>query len=157
MKSEWCCPEFQERFFQSEGRQDGLGILWNVRSRAAPVFLLEYRRPNRMPTEPIAEDGFKLKFCPWCGRNLLEQYGSDARLVKEGLKFPIGQIDHAAVWVKAFEKFVLRHIDATLSEGELKAIANNSRLHCPVAEKHLCQSVQARVQSSLDELRNSPK
>jgi hypothetical protein len=58
---------------------------------------------------------------------------------------------------KAFEKFVLRHIDATLSEGELKAIANNSRLHCPVAEKHLCQSVQARVQSSLDELRNSLK
>jgi lactoylglutathione lyase len=104
MKSEWCCPEFQERFFQSEGRQDGLGILWNVRSRAAPVFLLEYRRPNRMPTEPIAEDGFKLKFCPWCGRNLLEQYGSDARLVEEGLMFPIGQIDHAAVWVSDLER-----------------------------------------------------
>ncbi len=76
MKSEWCCPEFRERFFQTEGRQDGLGILWFVRSRAAPVFVLEYRRPNRMPTQPIAEDGFKLKFCPWCGRNLLEQYSS---------------------------------------------------------------------------------
>jgi hypothetical protein len=76
MTSEWCCAEFRERFFQTEGRQDGLGILWYVRSRAAPVFLLEYCRPNRMPYEPIAEDAFKLKFCPWCGRNLLEQYPS---------------------------------------------------------------------------------
>ena len=67
MKSEWCCSEFQERFFQSEGRQAGLGILWYVRSRATPVFRLDYRRPNRMPPEPIAEDGFKVKFCPWCG------------------------------------------------------------------------------------------
>jgi lactoylglutathione lyase len=104
MKSEWCCPEFQERFFQTEGRQDGLGILWYVRSRAAPVFLLEYRSPNRMPPEPIAEDGFKLKFCPWCGRNLFEQYGSDARLVKEELMSPIGQLDHAAVWVSDLER-----------------------------------------------------
>ncbi len=104
MKSEWCCPKFQERFFQAEGRQDGLGILWIVRSRAAPAFLLEYRRPNRMPTEPIAEDGIKLKFCPWCGRNLLKQYGSDARLVEEGIKLPIGQIDHAAIWVSDLER-----------------------------------------------------
>ncbi len=104
MKSEWCCPEFQERFFQSGGRQDGLGILWIVHSRRAPMFLLEYRRPNRMPTEPIAEDGFKLKFCPWCGRNLLEQYGSDARLAEEGQKFPIGQIEHAAIWVSDLER-----------------------------------------------------
>jgi len=76
MNSECCCAEFRERFFQTEGRQDGLGILWFVRSRAAPVFVLEYRRPNRAPPEPIAEDGIKLKFCPWCGRNLLEHYGS---------------------------------------------------------------------------------
>ena len=104
MKSEWCCPEFQERFFHSEGRQDGLGILWIVRSRVTPVFRLEYRRTNRTPTEPIAEDGFKLKFCPWCGHNLLEQYGSDARLVEEGLMYPIGQIDHAAAWVSDLER-----------------------------------------------------
>jgi lactoylglutathione lyase len=104
MKSKWCCAEFRERFFQAEGRQDGLGILCYVRSRAAPVFRLEYRRPHRTPTEPIAEDGFNLKFCPWCGCNLLDQYGSDARLVEEGLMFPIGQIEHAAVWVSDLER-----------------------------------------------------
>ena|ERR1700674_2003459 len=58
---------------------------------------------------------------------------------------------------KAFEQFVVRHLDATLSEDELKAIANNSRLHCPTGEKRLCQLVRARVQSSLDELRNYSK
>jgi hypothetical protein len=73
MNSEWCCTEFRERFFQTEGRQDGLGILWFVRSRAALVYVLEYRRRNRTPPEPIAEDGIKLKFCTWCGRSLLEQ------------------------------------------------------------------------------------
>jgi hypothetical protein len=54
---------------------------------------------------------------------------------------------------KVFERFVLRHIDATLSDDELRTIANNSRLHCPTGEKRLCQSVRARAQSSLDELR----
>jgi hypothetical protein len=58
---------------------------------------------------------------------------------------------------KAFEKFVLRHIDATISDDELKAIANNSKLRCPAEEKRLCQLVRARVQSSLDELRNHSK
>jgi lactoylglutathione lyase len=119
MKSKWCCAEFQERFFQTEGRQDGFGILWYVRSRAAPVFRLEYRRPNRTPPEPIAEDGIKLIFCPWCGRNLLEHYGSDARLVEEGIVFPTGQIEHAAVWVSDLERgraFYERWFKATAGE-----------------------------------------
>lgn len=73
MSSGWCYAEFRERFFQSDGRQDGLGIFRYVRPRAAPVFLLEFRRPNRTLPEPMAEDGIKLKFCPFCGQNLLEQ------------------------------------------------------------------------------------
>jgi len=58
---------------------------------------------------------------------------------------------------KAFEQFVLRHIDATLSGDELKAIGNNSRFHCPSGEKRLCQLVRVRVQSSLDEMRRYSK
>jgi hypothetical protein len=42
---------------------------------------------------------------------------------------------------KSFEKFVLRHIDATLSEGELRAIADSSRKRCPTREAQLCHSV----------------
>ena len=41
------------------------------------MFLLQYLRPNRQSDEPpIAEDGIKLKFCPWCGQDLLERYGT---------------------------------------------------------------------------------
>ena len=58
---------------------------------------------------------------------------------------------------KAFEQFILRHIDASLSEDELKSIANNSKLHCPTGEKRFCRLVQARVQSSFDELREFSK
>jgi hypothetical protein len=58
---------------------------------------------------------------------------------------------------KAFEQFVLRHIDATLSDDELKTIANNSKLHCPTGQKRFCQLVQARVQSSLNELHDFSK
>jgi len=118
MNYEWCCPEFQERYFEAEGRRDGLGISWFVRSRAAPVFLLEYRRPTGMPPEPIAEDGMKLHFCPWCGRNLLKQYEPDARLGEEGIMPPIGQIEHAAVWVSDLERartFYERWFKATAS------------------------------------------
>jgi hypothetical protein len=72
---DWCCEEFRARLFQPDGRQDGLGILVVFHSRIAPIFLLEYRRPNRKAPEPIGEDGIRLKYCPWCGRDLIEQYG----------------------------------------------------------------------------------
>jgi len=58
---------------------------------------------------------------------------------------------------KAFEQFVLRHIDPTLSEEELKVIIENSTLHCPAGEKRLCSLVRARASESLDELRKALK
>ncbi len=58
---------------------------------------------------------------------------------------------------KTFERFVLRHVDATLSDGELKVIANNSRVHCPTGEKRLCQLLRTRAQSALNELRKYSK
>jgi ClpA/ClpB-like protein len=73
---DWCCEDFRTRLYQTDGRQDGLGILVLFRSRIPPMFVLEYRRPNRKEPEPVAEDGIRLKFCPWCGRDLIEQYGS---------------------------------------------------------------------------------
>ena len=76
MNLDWCCEDFRERVFQPDGRQDGLRIVIVIHSRTDPLFLLEYRRPNRKSTEPIAEDGIKLKFCPRCGGNLIERYRS---------------------------------------------------------------------------------
>jgi hypothetical protein len=75
-KLDWCCEDFRARLYQADGKRDGLGILILFLSRIPPMFILEYRRPNWKAPEPIAEDGIRLKFCPWCGRDLIEQYGS---------------------------------------------------------------------------------
>jgi hypothetical protein len=76
MSPEWCCADFQARCFRPGKREEGIGILVLYGPRSIFRCLLEYRRPNRTPLEPIAEDGIALKFCPWCGCNLLECYGS---------------------------------------------------------------------------------
>lgn len=73
---EWCCAEFQARCYQPGKREHGLGIFVLVQSRVGMFFLLEYRRPDRTPSDPIAADGIKLKFCPWCGVNLPDWYAS---------------------------------------------------------------------------------
>ena len=54
---------------------------------------------------------------------------------------------------KSFKKFVLRHVDATLDEDELKVIADNSKSHCPTGEAQLCRSIAIEAQRSLEELR----
>lgn len=64
----------------------------------------------------------------------------------------LNALSHLASTDKAFERFVLRHIDATLSEDELKIIAENSQMRCPAGEKRLCGLIRGRAQRSLDEL-----
>jgi hypothetical protein len=42
---------------------------------------------------------------------------------------------------QAFEEFVIRHIDETMSEDEAALVINNARLHCPPGAKRLCKSI----------------
>ena len=72
----WCCAEFQARCYQPGKREDGLGIVFVSSTKAGTRSHLEYRRPDRKPSDPIAADGIGLKFCPWCGRNLADWYAS---------------------------------------------------------------------------------
>jgi hypothetical protein len=67
----------------------------------------------------------------------------------------LGKLDNLAASDKKFGPFVLQHVDATLSEDELKRIIENSRSRCPADEKHLCQSVQMKATQSLAELRKT--
>jgi hypothetical protein len=73
---EWCCADFQARCYQVGKREDGLGIIFVFNTKIGTRFYLEYRRPDHQPSDPIAADGIRLKFCPWCGRNLADWYGS---------------------------------------------------------------------------------
>jgi hypothetical protein len=64
-------------------------------------------------------------------------------------------LDRLAAADKAFERFVLRHIDKSLDEDELLAIADNSKSHCPTGENRICSLVHARAQDSLDAQRDA--
>jgi hypothetical protein len=54
---------------------------------------------------------------------------------------------------KAFKKFVLLHIDATLDEEELKGIAKNAGSRCPKRGAQLCHSIETAAQHGLEGLR----
>ena len=64
-------------------------------------------------------------------------------------------LDHLTAADKAFERFVLRHVDRSLDEDELMRIADDSKSRCPTGEKRLCGLVHARAQDSLDEQRDA--
>jgi len=76
MSQHWCCADFQRWCYQPGKRETGLGIVLVYGPRNKCRCLLEYRSPDRTPSEPVAEAGVALNFCPWCGNRLLDRYGS---------------------------------------------------------------------------------
>ena len=54
---------------------------------------------------------------------------------------------------KAFEQFVLRHIDTTLDEDDLLHLTDNSKSRCPAGQNRICKLIHARAQESLDKQR----
>jgi len=47
---------------------------------------------------------------------------------------------------------VLRHIDATDDEKDIKMLLNNARKHCPAAQSALCKKIEKAALSALKEL-----
>jgi len=100
---------------------------------------------------------------------LFKQFGvCDDGAMSEGFSEDVAQLfskqwlhldtfSRLATTDKAFERFVLRHIDATLSDDELKVIVENSTSHCSAKEKRVCSLIRTRALDSLDELRNALK
>jgi len=54
---------------------------------------------------------------------------------------------------KAFEQFVLRHIDTTLDEDDLLHLTDKSKSRCPTGQNRICRLIHARAQESLDKQR----
>jgi hypothetical protein len=54
---------------------------------------------------------------------------------------------------KAFERFVIHHIDTTIDENDLLGILELSKSHCPAAEKRLCTLIHTKTQNTLDDQR----
>lgn len=83
-----------------------------------------------------------------------EQFSEDVAQLFSKQWTHLDKLNRLAATDKAFEQFVLRHIDTTLDENELLLIVDNSKLHCRAAEKRICGLVHARAQESLDTIGN---
>ena len=47
---------------------------------------------------------------------------------------------------KAFQVFVLRHIDALWSPANALTVSRNARQHCPAVDKHLCALIIKKIE-----------
>jgi hypothetical protein len=51
----------------------------------------------------------------------------------------------------SFQQFVLRHIDTTLLDDQLQAIAENARARCPAGKSPFCNLIEASAVDALKE------
>lgn len=51
-----------------------------------------------------------------------------------------------------FKEFVLRHIDATDSDDDLKAADRNARLHCPSEARSLCSAIRSHAGAAIKDI-----
>src|SRR4051794_18198022 len=66
-KMTYCCKDL-ENF----GQRTGAGlVLLTLIDKGGPRFFIEYRKDW---DSPIAEAGIQIRFCPYCGRKLLELF-----------------------------------------------------------------------------------
>jgi hypothetical protein len=71
MERNWCCPEFKEHASSAGNRGFRTALVW--RGRRPFSCYLEFRKPDSDPLDS-SEGGMEIKFCPWCGCNLKNQY-----------------------------------------------------------------------------------
>lgn len=119
---------------------------------------------NKSCTEKDAKDALNLpdNYRDWnAAYRAFQRFGQcDDGAIAEGFSEAIAQL-LARDWKhvddlirlatndKKFKQFVLQHIDETLSDDELRTIAENARLHCPSRERPFCGLILTRAQSSL--------
>ena len=74
MDRNWCCSEFQMHASHPDGGLDGFRVAMLWRAKGPFLCHLEYRSPDKQPLDR-SDAMTKIKFCPWCGANLNQQYG----------------------------------------------------------------------------------
>ena len=57
-----------------DGGLDGFRVAMLWRAKGPFLCHLEYRSPDKQPLDR-SDAMTKIKFCPWCGANLNQQYG----------------------------------------------------------------------------------
>ena len=83
---------------------------------------------------------------------IAEGFSDDVAQLFLGQWTDLGSLNRLFIADKSFKEFVLRHIDATLDESQLKGIASNAKSHCPAWGARLCRSVESRANRGVREL-----
>jgi hypothetical protein len=120
----------------------------------------------RVCTKKDAEQALNLpdRYKDWhAAYRVFKQFGQcDDGAIAEGFSEAIAQLlvhdwPHLNVLVRltssdrAFKRFVLRHIDETLGDDELEAIASNARLGCPIGDQAFCRLIEKRASPDSDD------
>jgi len=58
---------------------------------------------------------------------------------------------------RAFKDFVLKHIDATTDDNDLRTITRNAKKECPENLRSLCAEIERKAQTALKDLREVVK
>jgi hypothetical protein len=68
----------------------------------------------------------------------------------------LGRLRQLASSDNPFHEFVLRHIDATADEHDIKRVIGNATKRCPAKAKTLCTEVERAARNALRDLNNPP-
>jgi hypothetical protein len=66
----------------------------------------------------------------------------------------LGRLQQLASLDNSFHAFVLRHIDATADELDIKRLIGNATKRCPAKAKTLCAEVEQAARAALRDLKN---
>jgi len=72
---------------------------------------------------------------------------SIARLLAEKWE-SLDEFDRLGVQDRAFEGFVLRHVDELMTPEQANKIRDNSKNHCPSHDRALCRKIADRLRAS---------
>jgi hypothetical protein len=74
MDLNWCCPAFESFASHADGKV-GFRMMLVWRGRRPFSCYFEFRSQDKKPLD-FSDGGVEIEFCPWCGSNLNERYGS---------------------------------------------------------------------------------
>src|SRR5712671_902832 len=67
-----------------------------------------------------------------------------ARLLSDNWN-SVDQLNHLVLNDKAFEKFILHHVDELMSPAQAQKIVDNAYTHCPIHASRLCKALITRI------------
>ena len=92
------------------------------------------------------------RFVPRCDDgSIAEGYSESVRRLFIDHWEKVGRFANLSADDQGFEKFVLRHVDATIDIRDLKQIKRNATHNCPIGQTNLCRQIILAADRALRE------